>query len=201
MEVEFCDKKIIMSANTDARIGSFALDLSPLKFEACRERFACKFLESTKGFYFKHAEGNGENIASFILKTEKIVRARKHSKFSLTNHDSILWYEPARFWRCCRCRRSLLTIFLRAGMMYKMDSDNYEEALFGQAYVKPTKKAVMRFLFGFTKYVGPELGGSANLETKGWKTIFSNRSDLEVKSYLVSPRSESRPELKEHIWA
>lgn len=202
MKVEFGEDKLIMSANTDAEKGSFALDISPLKFETCRERFACKFSRSTKGFYFKHPVGKSEDVAAFILKTEKVLKVRKCSGFSKTNKDSILWYEPAWFWKTCRCRRSLLTILLRAGMIYDASQDNYEEALFGYKYARVTKNAVMRFLYGYTKYVGPPLGGSTNLESKGWKTIFDGQEIETIKNYLVSPRERTKPkfDLKNELW-
>ena len=203
MEVEFGEPKLIMSANTDAEHGSFALDVSPLKFETCRERFACKFSRSTKGFYFKHPNNKGEDVAAFILKTENIVKVRSHSKFSKTNKPSVLWFEPAWFWRSCRCRRSLLTILLRAGMIYEQDTDNYETALFTYKYIVPTKKAVMRFLYGYTKYVGPELGGSPTLESTGWKGIFDKSDAATVKKYLVLPRAKKNDpkfDLSEELW-
>lgn len=51
MCVEFLEKKIIHSNNTDVKFGSFALDVSPLKFETCRERFAKNWDESTIGWF------------------------------------------------------------------------------------------------------------------------------------------------------
>lgn len=118
MCVEFLNKKFIYSQNTDVKIGSFALDVSPLKFETCRERFAKHWDESTIGWFLKHPENKGKDVASFLVKTEEILKQKEFSKFSNTNRDSILWIEPSDFWKVCRLRRSLLTIIVRAGMFY-----------------------------------------------------------------------------------
>jgi hypothetical protein len=190
MRVEFLDKKIIHSHNTDAKIGSFALDVSPLKFENCRERFAKYWDESTTGWFLKHPENKGKDIASFLVKTEYILKQKEFSKFSDTNRDSILWIEPSEFWKSCRLRRSLLTIIVRAGMFYDLKNDNYEDALFSQEYVTPTKRAVQRFLFGFTKYVGTDMDNNSSLEKKGWKTIFEGKDTEAIKSILVWPEDE-----------
>ena len=88
-------------------------------------------------------------------------------------------------------RRSLLTILLRAGMLYNKDRDNYEQALFTEPYIVPTKQAVMRFLYGFTKYAGPSMEPGTNLETKGWKMIFSKLKEEEIRRYLVSSRKKT----------
>lgn len=202
MNVEFQEKKTILSANIDVKAGSFALDRSPLAFETCRERFAAVFGPETEGFYFKHEVGQGTNVAAFVLKTETIVNA-EHSKFSETNRDTILWVGPSKFWVDCPLRRSLLTIILRAGMLYDLNRDNYEEALFSQEYVIPTKKAVMRFLFGFTTFKGFMSIGTSTLQTHGWKMVFEGKSDLELKRLLVKPHGKSKStseELQAALW-
>lgn len=88
-------------------------------------------------------------------------------------------------------RRSLLTILLRAGMLYDTDKDNYEKALFGEPYIIPTKQAVMRFMYGFTKYAGPPMETGVNLEIKGWKRVFSKLKEEEIRRYLVSSRKKT----------
>ncbi len=189
--VEFGDKKTILSPNTGVAVGSFALDQPPLKFEMCRERFARSFFLSTKGFYFKHKTGDSRNVATFVSKTERILNIRKRSKFSETNRDSILWFEPCYFWKSCRMRRSLLTILLRAGTLYDLETDNYEEALFKHPYLVSTKQAVMRFMYGFTKYVGPPMKPGLTLEVKGWREVFKKLKEYEIRKYLVSSRKKT----------
>lgn len=185
--IEFQTKRIITSQNVEALAGHFALDDSPLKWENCRERFATQFKPDTLGFYFKHHTGQSPNVATFMLKTEAVLKLEEHSKFAETNRSSILWVEPCEFWKCCMMRRSLLTILLRCGILYDLDRDNYEEALFTQEYVVPTRKAVMRFLFGFTKYLGPDIATTGSIQIRGWKTMFEGRTEEEIKQMLVWP--------------
>jgi len=184
--VEFKDKKIIYAQNVDAENGSFALDKSPLKFETCRERFGRAWDETTDGWFFKHPPRKSVDVASFVLKTEAILKQSQFSKFSETNRDTVLWVEPSPFWKACRMRRSLLTILIRAGMVYDLKNDNYEHALFNQQYVTPTKRAVKRFLHGFTKYTGPSIA-EGTLETTGWVRIFEGKDIEYIKTILVWP--------------
>jgi hypothetical protein len=100
-------------------------------------------------------------------------------------------------------RRSLLTIIVRAGMMYEPKQDNYEEALFAYKFVAPTRKAVMRFLFGFTKYVGPSIEEQPSIESRGWKSVFEGKDEATIKRYLTWPEPNPYiPEapLSEAIW-
>lgn len=203
MEPIFHENKIITSLQVSAESGSFALDEKPLKFEKCRERFAPLFLPDTHGFYFTHIPGFGERIAKFILKTELILGETEHTTYAMTNRSTILWVKPSKFWKSCYIRRSLLTILLRAGNDYDPDRDNYESALFRQEYVIPTKKAVMRFLYGFTRYTGEIPIGAPTLIVKGWKMIFEGKTENEIRSLLVRPNSQKRLqciELPDALW-
>lgn len=191
MDVKFGDKKQIDSLNISGRPGSFATDTTPFSLETCRERFAKTFDENLKGFYFKVETGKCMNVACFIRKTELILEQKEFSQFSETNRDTFLWFEPTNFWKICPVRRSLVTIFLRCGMAYQPDINNYEEALFTQEFVIPTRRAVERFLFGFTKYVGPSILSDSSIQVRGWKTVFEGLSFREIKEILVSPE-ESR---------
>lgn len=186
-KVEFKSKKLFSSTNIDALDGHFAVEATPIKWENCRERFAKAFTASLEGFFFKHPAGRSISVASFIVKTEDILKEPLFSSFSETNRDTILWVEPSEFWKSCQMRRSLLTILLRCGMLYDLERDNYEEALFTQEYVIPTKKAMMRFLFGFTKYVGPNLDVDSTIQVRGWKSVFEGKDEAEIKSMLVHP--------------
>lgn len=199
--MEFQKPKTILSLNTDVTNGSYALDDVPLSFETCRERFAARFKQTTPGLYFKHEPERGEDVAAFLLKTEDIVGVEK-SRFSKTNHNTILWIEHSSFWKSCSMRRSLLTILLRAGILYDRHKDNYEDVLFSQEFVKVTKKAVMRFLFGFTKYVGPEIIGADTVIFQGWKSIFEGKNETDIKSFLVKPDgANTTPDiLQDALW-
>jgi hypothetical protein len=167
-------------------VGSFALDVQPLKFENCRERFASTFGENGPNFFFKHNPGQSKNIVSFIIKTEAILGNEIFSEFAETNRDTLVWVSPSDFWRQCPMRRSFFTILLRAGNAYNSEADNYEESLFEQDYVRPTKKAVIRFLYGFTNYVGPDITAAGHVWVQGWKSVFDSKSEQEIKRMLVS---------------
>lgn len=203
MDVQFKETKPLnILGATQGRAGSYAIARSPVRFENCRERFACQWHSRTKAIFFRH-DADGRKIAKFILKTEQIVHEKKHTNFALTTCKPVLWVEPSRFWMRCRMRRALFTILLRAGMSYDPDQDNYEEALFSDAYAKSTRYAVMRFLFGFTKYVGPTPGGSSTLETSGWVAILKKSTQKEIREYFQSPkRRPYQPtyDLTEEIW-
>ena len=97
-----------------------------------------------------------------------------------------------------------MTVLLRAGILYDLEKDNYEDALFRQEYVIPTKKAVMRFLYGFTNYKGPEVVCTGTILVRGWKTIFEGKNEAEVRAWLVaSPQMSYTPtvELETALWA
>jgi hypothetical protein len=183
----FKEIKINPSMYIDVESGSFGLDVAPYRFETCRERFGSHWNSDAVGFYFKHPINYGYAVATFLKKTEIVLKQSVFSQYSMTNRDTILWIEPSDFWKCCRMRRSLLTILVRAGIMYDPRKDNYEEALFTEKLVKPTKFAVMRFLYGFTKYVGPNIDNQPDIESRGWKTIFESHDEEYIKNCLKWP--------------
>lgn len=204
LNVEFQSDKIITSPNIQVEDGSFAIDDAPLIFDHCRERFGKKFNELTAGFFFKHSADKGQDIAGFLIKTEIILKQNDFSKFSKTNRNTILWVQPSGFWKSCRMKRSLFTIMLRAGVFYDLQQDNYEGALFAENYISVTRTAVMRFLYGFTDYVGPLANDhQSSLETMGWKATFDKIDDNLVKRYLISPNNKPlKTELSSQaLWA
>lgn len=191
--ITFKDKKHTPSMYFEGVFdGSFGLDVEPYKFETCRERFGRQWDENTKGFYLTHPVNEGYSVATFLKKTEIILKQTEFSEYALTNRDNILWIEPSKFWMSCRMKRSLLTILVRAGILYDPKKDNYEEALFSERWAKPTKRAVMRFLYGFTKYIGPTIEGQ-NIETRGWKYVFdeTTHNDQFAKDCLVWPGDDA----------
>lgn len=173
--------------NISAKVGSFGVDSSPFMLEPCRERFAKLFTESLSGFFFKVNAGDAINVATFIFKTESALKLSEFSRFSESNRDTLIWFEPCAFWKSCSMRRSLMTILLRCGLLYDVKLDNYEYALFNQDLVVPTRRALERFMFGFTKYVGPSIDSESSIQFKGWKIIFESMTLPEIKTALVSP--------------
>ena len=179
-------KAVGASPSINVRLGSFALDNTPLRFETCRERFAKHFNEKHNKFFFKHGRDKGVEVATFVRKIEDILglNLNQRSKFSKTNRDTILWVESSVFWSKCPMKRSLYTILLRAGLLYESEKDNLEEALFSEKYVKRTKRAVMRFLFGFTEYNDEiiSIDGAGVPFNTGWVKIFEKKND----DFLIS---------------
>jgi hypothetical protein len=185
--ITFKEQKNTPSLHFGVTDGSFGLDVEPYRFETCRERFGRHWDHTTKGFYLTHPVNAGYSVATFLKKTEIILKQTQFSEYALTNRDTILWIEPSQFWMCCRMRRSLLTILVRAGMVYDPKKDNYEEALFSEKWAKPTRIAVMRFLFGFTKYVGPDIENQPQIESRGWRYVFDNPDEQHAKKCLIWP--------------
>lgn len=205
MHVIFKDEKIITSPNIDAEAGWFSGE-HPVSFEKCRERFALTFTPASAGFYFYHPPLRGENVAHFLAKTEHILTLPAASTYAPTNRANITWVEPCPFWKVCAMRRSVLTLFVRAGMVYDRHRDNYEEALFSEACLGRTKPATMRFLFGFTRYTGDSIEPSpgATLAARGWLSVFEFVEEAFVRRTLVledgqAPVAISK-ELGEGLW-
>lgn len=180
------DFKKIKSLSIDADFGSYALDVSPLIFENCRERFMSKFSKDGPNFFFKHNSKRGDQIIEFVRKTEEVLEVTNSTVFLKTNYDSIIWVKPSQFWRNCPMRRSLFTILLRVGDSYNKEEDNYEEVLFNHQYLKNTKEALFRFFLGFNKYIGPSIESTSIVWVRGWKSIFENQDKEKVREMLVS---------------
>lgn len=178
------DRVIPDPFRTICTVGSFAIDAKPLVFRHCRENFAAEFKENTVALFVK--TNSNSQTAEFIWRTEDILGQQK-SAFAKTNIDSILWVRPTDFWKLCPMRRSLFTILLRAGNEYKEESDNYEEALFSNPLAKVCQRSIMRFLFGFTDYVGPVPPQSGAVIMRGWVTVFSRKDDSYIRDKLVKP--------------
>lgn len=182
---------MIKNAKQSSKIpneGSFSLDGPELKWISCREDFSKVLDENQKGFFFSHKIGCEINISNFIDKTETILidaalQNFNKSEFKKTNYNFATWVEPARFWMDCSLRKSLFTMLLRCGINYTGD---YESALYSIEYSKITKKAIQRFLYGFTEFNhnGEEFTGIG----KGWVSYFANKSCNLVYEKLKMPK-------------
>ncbi len=199
MRATFGTQKSILVIDDPPDPGRFALDsVAPKQptWEKCRERFSNEIDCETIGFFFSHHSHQSENVAEFIFKSEEILELSQRSVYSHTDKDIILWIEPSRFWMDCWLKRSLLTILLRCGMYYDPAKDNYEDALFGDGsdkdqareYVYKTRQAIMRFMFGFTKFVIPDsvTVPTGSLHSALWVRVFEDRSVKELKTILVA---------------
>lgn len=178
--------------------GNFALENeNGLKWDHCREKFAARF-NDVNGFYFSHEINAGKNIATFFHKFESIINCNSNIEFSRyqkTSRNTILWVEPSKFWTNCHMKKSLLTLIIRCGMNYDFKKDNFDDALFGNykesQYLKETKPAVLRFMFGFTKFTGTlnNISSYATVVKHGWREEFLNLDEYTIRKKLVSPDS------------
>ena len=194
----FEGRKSIFVVDNVPEPGRFALDAEAPKqpsWDHCREQFAYKLNVETTGFFFSHNANQSDNVAGFMAKSEEILDLPERSKYRTTDRDIVTWVEPARFWMNCWLKRSLLTIFLRCGMHYDPAADNFEDALWGpgvpgdksREYVKLTKPAVMRFMFGFTKFVpGDIVEPTGALQKDLWVEVFKECSVKKLKMLLVA---------------
>lgn len=145
------------------------------------------------------------NVMCFLTKCELVLETTP-SSFAYVNRPHILFIAPASFWMNCVLKRSLLTILLRCGTKYQREKDNFEEALFGHEHVKSTKNAVMRFMYGYTNYVGVPIKETAlsSIHSKGWVKNFRDSTISFARENLVLPK-EVEPigeivELENEVW-
>jgi len=202
MKIEFLPDRNITLVYCSPPIGNFGLehfDGHITVWDHCREQFAVKYTEKIAGFYMSHNQGVGNNIARFLTKFERIVKTSgryknmKYSKFAKTNNPLIIYIEPSDFWRNCYFKRSLLTILVRCGMNYDFKKDNFDDALFSvdykeSTYLKETKPAVLRFMFGFTHYNGvvPPFLETTVLK-HGWREEFQKLDETAIRNRLILP--------------
>lgn len=166
-------------------------------WDHCREQFAAKFVAEMPFFYFTHHENAGRSVAEFITRFESLLGV-PHSRYSLTTHSSVLKVTPSKFWMDCYYKRSLLTLLARCGQNYDCDCDNFDDAIFGPnfketQYIRDTKPAVLRFMFGFTRYVGPTPSISQSTVVKhGWKEEFEKLDTSAIRKKLILPEQSGR---------
>lgn len=182
-----------------------------IHWDHCREQFAAKFTDVSKpGFYFSHPANKGVDIANFLAKFEHITFTQPVSSFSLTNRENVLWVQVASFWMPCHIKRSLLTILLRCGINYDSAKDNFDDALFGDYkesfYLKETRSAVLRFMFGFTEFSGrlPVETFQASIIKYGWREEFLKVDDAGVRRRLTLPANKPKESSivgVESLWA
>jgi len=192
VKVEFSPTKNFALDEAPPQIGSFAVDEPTVNWYKCREQYANKFSTDCTGMFFSHERGHehSERVAYFMSVVEEILDLKERSKYAKCTKNFAMWICPAPFWLDCEMKRSLYTILLRCGLEYDVDKNNFETALYSVNYLNETKLAVMRFLFGFTKYSPDSTTGYV----KGWWTEFKNKSEDQIKKQLVSPEAERKDE-------
>lgn len=189
-------------------IGSFALESkrvssfpSQILWQSCREQFAASLNneDNIEGFFFCHPKNKELDVANFLNKFEKIVFENltnkfQFSNFSRTSNSSVLWVQPSCFWLDCPLKKSLFTILFRSSINYCFYENNFDETLFSNEfkenlYLRQTKTAILRFMFGFTKYKGkqPQLLKGCTIIKHGWLEVFRNLDETAVRKFLKQP--------------
>lgn len=200
--------------------GAFAIEREPNRvanWDHCREQFAVRFKENIEGFYFHHKFYESEGLPHFINKFEEIMSMSEtcsnmeKTQYAYTNQERIFYIKPSGFWKDCYFKRSLFSILIRCSQNYSLEKDNFDEALFSpnfkeSTYTFETKPAVMRFMFGFTKYTGipPFIAEGATVVKHGWKEEFYKLDETEIRNRLVLPdhiKVRSNIVAVESLWA
>jgi hypothetical protein len=170
--------------------GSYALDSQNfLRWQTCREQFLASLNNNSnaEGFFFCHKGSRFEDISSFISKFEDIVFYNTvkgelvKSEFVRTNYNSVSWFIPSNFWKKSLLKMSLLISLLKTSKNYTCQFDNFDKTLFDPEfpenfYIRNTRFAVLRFMFGFTEFFGCLQNYSKGTSTinNGWYSIFNN---------------------------
>jgi hypothetical protein len=190
---EYGPPKRCLVAEEPPTSGSFFSDDAPHWFR-CRELFAGYFSPDTKLIYFSFSCAKESSVPHFIATTEEVLNLSRKTPMKstvfhhVTNKKNVWAIDPSPFWRHCPMRRSLFTILLRSGRFYDTHQNNWEESLYSDEYIKTTKNASMRFMYGFNYYV------MHPGDRSGWCVTFKNSTNEEVKKRLTFPR-----ELDDHL--
>lgn len=123
----------------------------------CREYFQDES-NGIKRMLFCHTAHRCKNIAAFIYSIEDKLNIEEKTVIGPTQRYNISWIKVSSWWTKTSMKRSLFTILLRCGVNFKLQENNFEEALFSSVYTKHTEYAVRRFLDGNTKYSGKKKG-------------------------------------------
>lgn len=202
MPARFVEARTVNLTYNCPPIGYFAVaqdGTRPVQWDHCREQFLGKMSAGMGGFFFCHHEGRGFDLASFVSKFEDVCGMnslqKPQSNFSKTDKPNIIWIEPSLFWMDCLLKKSLLTLVCRCALNYDSSKDNFDHCLFGELpeskYVRETKNAVLRFLFGYTRFRGElphgAMSSGSTLIRHGWHAEFAHADLRTVKSKLVMP--------------
>lgn len=189
------------------------IDNSCFFWDKCREQFAKKFTEISEGFFYSLSEKDIFCALHFIRDTEKFLNLSSFSEFFRTNRENVAFIKVHDFWKSCYMRRSLFTLICRLGLEY--DYQCWEKTLYGEIgktgskdldanyeMAKKTKKAIMRFFFGFTKYIGnlSHMNKEYFPEKHGWVAEFADKQSDYIKSVLILENNDKCPLGKRYIF-
>lgn len=143
---------------------------------SCREEFFHYFNQGTKLIGFTTPILNIKKLNEFFEKIENKLKLKKRTIFYKTNIDSVVLLEVPEFWHNSECRRSLFTLFLRAGAVYY--TGDFDKAINSYNLAKHTKKAIHFFLDGYTIPTFQKIEG-------GWYSKFHGLDINEISRLLT----------------
>jgi hypothetical protein len=128
----------------------------------------------TKGKYVNFVNDSkiefSQKFISHIEDRIKLAKSRR-CKIEDTDLPGVVYIKMGRFWSSQQMRRSLFTALLRCSLAY--NGKNFKTALWSRYYTSATKKAVERFLKGYTCYNGAS--------KQGWYATFYPHCQDKVK--------------------
>lgn len=162
--------------------------------EKCRETLQ-KHLEARNQTEFYFCAGTDLH-ASRVVNFFKIVEAaanvdpEEFIKFEITTDPSVLYVKMSKWWSN-QIRQSVLTIFLRCGRYYSVESANgFDSAINSVSYAAETRAAIDLFLSGKTAIKNKAV---ADGEFKGWCELFSKKG-FDPSKILVRKKRKKTPE-------
>ena len=189
------------------------LDTNAFYWDKCREQFAKKFKNTTKGIFYSVSYEKINAVPHFIRDTEAFLDISEFTKYYRTNKDNVVYMQVSSFWKNCYMKRSLFTLLCRRGLEY--NRKNWERFLLGEIsdtgkleidsnydMAKKTRNAILRFFLGFTKYVGDlnHLQRDHFPEKHGWVLESSDKNNDYIKNVLVLENAKQCPLLGRYIF-
>lgn len=189
MNISFAPQKRVSEVKKERKSGKFSISCDPLTWIGCRDHFLTTFAADIPGFFMTIESGRYENVPAFVLQTEEILDIQNlgfpSSRFARTNRSYVLWIDPSLFWRESEMKRSFFSALVRAGLEYRPEENNYEEALYKRDYFRTTKSATIRFLYGHTEFRANHNRRMAS--ARGWVSAFSREDERSVRRKLLLP--------------
>lgn len=177
-------------------LGHWTDSAKAVKWFSCREEFASSFFKHDQKTLFFNSGKSIETIAEFIQRFEELVEAGRKNPINRTSFQrvesqpNVVYVNPGPFWLRQPMRTSLFTILLRcASYGYEQNGDFFASLFLNYDLARECKNSILRFLDGYTWYVGDE-NGTVN----GWYSVFGNidhNHDSAFWKVLIRPKKKS----------
>ncbi len=145
-------------------------------YYSCRDIFKGHFHKNNKNVYFRLNKSLHDfgNLVQFINKVEKRLKIKEKTTFFETLDPRTAKIIVSSFWLDHWLKRSLFTLLIRCGTKTKRN-ESISKGLDRHWYAKSTKKAINKFLNGYTELGKSYLSGPQ----RGWKTCFYGNKHLD----------------------